>query len=258
MFPKIFWEIRVIQYFLPSCLISVPFPALLCLPLWPPSSFGLGHIVLYYCFLNSKNIDGKYELHLLGGGLWFLCPLESVGPLGLAWCGMSQWLSHCRRSARPLIPQSGFVESGRGPALSKLTPPTSLMQWNKNGLHLSSFVGGSLPLCAYRSHFRTCVSVLYVSGKVCDFWCRHSWSKVFFTVVSRTALGRPKGSVYPPGILMLYSRRDGAGPVCVGVVYVFYPSHSPLPQTAGFCKPLSSQKPPAYFCWVYERCEQNI
>lgn len=144
MFPRIFRDKRhpVLSSLLPHL---VPFPLCSCLPLCP-LLLAWAMLFLYYYFLSSKNIDGKYKLWLLGGGPWLLCPLESVGPLGLAWCGMSQWLSYCRSSAWPLIPQSGFVESGRGPALSKLTP-TSLMQWNKIGLHLSSFVGGSFFLC---------------------------------------------------------------------------------------------------------------
>lgn len=37
--------------------------------------------------------------------------------------------------------------------------------------------------------------------------------RCFFTVVSLTALARTKGSVYPPGILTVYSRRNGVAGV---------------------------------------------
>lgn len=48
-----------------------------------------------------------------------------------------------------------------------------------------------------------------------------------FTVVPLTALARAKSSVYPPGILMLYSRRDGAGPGAWGVCLPPFPLTPP-------------------------------
>lgn len=166
--------------------------------------------------------------------------------------GMSQWLSYCRSSAWPLFPQSGFVESGRGPALSNLTP-TSLMQWSKIGLHLNSFVGGFLFVCLWKPLQNMCVTEsmwflvetfviqgIFHSGfpnstsKNQEF----SLSSRYFNVVLKERWGRGRG---------------------MSSTLSTYPS----PRQLGFANPCQAmscwgQKLPAYFCWVYERCEHTV
>ena len=58
--------------------------------------------------------------------------------------------------------------------------------------------GLSLPLFAYRNHFRTHVTVVS-GGKICDFG-GYVCDPRFFMVVFQTTLVITKSSLYPPGI----------------------------------------------------------
>lgn len=134
-----------------------------------PSSFGLGHVVFLLLLSKHEEHVGKSELCCPGGGLGLSCPLATPWAFG---SGVAQWTRQVRSGQQGLIPKSGFVESGRAPALSKQTPagPHAVRQeW----AYLSRVCvwgqgwGGFRFLCAYRNHFRTWVTV--ASGKKYDF-----------------------------------------------------------------------------------------
>lgn len=102
IFPQIFWDKK--HLVLPSFLPHLShFPLCSCLLLWPPCSFRLGHMV--FIWLLSKLQEYRWQIWTQPPWWWPLAsvphPLESLGPLGLAWYGMSQWLNHCRSSGQP-------------------------------------------------------------------------------------------------------------------------------------------------------------
>lgn len=135
-------------------------PLCFCLPLTFPC-FALGHVVFFhYCFLNSKNIDGRSELCFPGGGLGFLCPFELLGA--------QQFPSQVRSGQPGLILESGFVESDRAPALSKLTA-ASLWCEMRVGFTWRIFGGGgalSSFICLSKPFQNTCNSGIGEGGIV--------------------------------------------------------------------------------------------
>lgn len=191
-FPRDFWKVRGVEHFLSSSSIWATLPSLLL----PPSNFPLFCLgpccFFHYCFLNSKNIDGRSELCFPGGGLGFLCPFELLGA--------QQFPSQVRSGQPGLILKSGFVESDRAPALSKLTA-ASLWCEMRVGFTWRIFGGGgalSSFICLSKPFQNTCNSGIGAGGE-CDFG-GYACDPRFFMVVFQTTLVVIKRSLYPPGI----------------------------------------------------------
>lgn len=147
-------------------------------PSQAPSSLGLALLASYSCSPDSKNADVRPGCLLPADGPGRPCPLDPWGPLGLAF--LLQWLGQSGSAQPGLVAISGFVDPGRDPALSKLTP--SCLPCSGGEIKTVSpeqFLRGSPFLRACGSHLRTCLTgLLRVSA---DMWLgqRHLWSKVF-------------------------------------------------------------------------------
>lgn len=160
------------------------------------------------------------------------------GPLGLA-CGMSQWLSHCRSSGQP-----GFSSPNLAllnPAEVQLFPnwlQPALCSEIRMGFTWAVLRAALFFLCVLIEATSECTWVFcmcqgkYVifGGDVRDPRYFHSGSPNSTSNNQELSL-----SSWYFNVVLKERWRGRAGPV-------FHTSHSPLPQTAGLCKPLSSYR----------------
>lgn len=216
-FPRCFWKVKGTS-FPPSP--PEPNRSLLLPPPNIPSSFGLGCVV--FLLLLSKLEEHRWQIWapLPWWWPWSVVPTGAPRACG---SGASQW--------RIRLGQDKGASSPN-PALLNLAELQLFRNWlllapiceARMGLPEQDFffgggAGGSPFLCAYRNHFRACVTM--VSGK-----------KIQFSGDVHDPRYCHGGSPNNPGILMLCSRRDFFFKRCN-----FHPSLFSLPQARGYANP---------------------
>lgn len=100
--------------------------------------------VVSNCFLNPKNRDSKIQALPHCGGPGPPRPLELCGLVGM-WCLSEGPGQDSQARACPLVPKSGFVESGWAPVLSKQDSCWPLCYEIRMGYTWANFCRAALP-----------------------------------------------------------------------------------------------------------------
>lgn len=136
-----------------------------------------------------------------------------------AHCSLWVWCVTVKNQVRSgqwcRIPKSGFVESGRAPALSKLTSAGPICE-TRMGLPEQGFFLGVCFLGGWGGGLSLHMSLWKPFQSMCNSGVREKNTVLvemfmiqgIVMVVSQTILVITKSSLYPPGILMLYTKRD--------------------------------------------------